>query len=266
MSAEPRLNGRRALVTGAGRGLGRAIATRLAADGADVMIHYRSSEGPAHELVADLQRAGRAACFRADLRDPDQCAALVAACETELGGVDILVNNAGVSRGGPLLARDVAGIRETIETNLVAALLCTAAALPGMLTRRFGRVVVISSPVAEVGGLQGQCAYAASKAGLVAFVKTLANEISARIGDFTANAVSPGVVPTDFASFGIRELGDQLKAAIPLSRFGTAEEVAAAVAFVVSPEASYVNGHDLAVDGGYRLKYVSRTRAKRRAE
>jgi 3-oxoacyl-[acyl-carrier protein] reductase len=259
-----RLEGRRALVTGSGRGLGRAIAVQLAVEGADVMIHYRSSEDGARAAVDEIGRLRRAACFRADLRDIEQCNALVAACERELGGLDILVNNAGVSRGGPLLAADADGIRETIETNLVAALLCTAAALPGMMARGFGRVVVISSPVGAVGGLQGQCAYAASKAGLVAFVKTLANEVSPRAADFTANAVSPGVIPTDFASFGIGEVGEELQAAIPLSRFGTVEDVAAAVAFLVSPEASYVNGHDLAVDGGYRLKFVPRKGLRRR--
>jgi 3-oxoacyl-[acyl-carrier protein] reductase len=238
---------------------------RLAAEGAAVMVHYRSSEVAARALVEELERDGRrAVSFRADLRVSGECEALIAACEEQLGALEILIANAGVSRGGPLLAADATGIRETIETNLIATMLCTAAAMPGMLRQRFGRVVAISSPVGQVGGLQGQCAYAASKGGLVAFVKTLANEMSPRVRDFTANAVSPGVVPTDLARFGIDEFGDELRAAIPLDRFGSADEVAAAVAFLVSSDGAYINGHDLVVDGGYSLKYVSRRRRKER--
>jgi 3-oxoacyl-[acyl-carrier protein] reductase len=258
----PPLAGRAALVTGAGRGLGRAIAARLAADGAAVAVHYHRSEEGARALAAEIEGAGgRAALVPGDLRDPEACRRVAAQAEERLGGLDVLVLNAGVAKSGPLLAGDFPAMRETIEVNLLAALYVTAAAVPGMLHRRYGRVVAISSPVGEHGGLQGQCAYAASKAGLIGFVKTLANELSPR-ADFTANVVSPGVVPTDLSAFGIESFGEPLRAAIPLQRFGEAAEVAAAVAFLVSPEASYVNGQNLAVDGGYSLKYLSRRRSK----
>ena len=257
-----RLEGRTALVTGAGRGLGRAIAARLASEGASVAVHCHQSEQGARSLVEELSAAGGRALFiQGDLRNPSRCQQVVAEAERGLGSLDILVHNAGISRGGPLMASDLEGIRQTLEVNLLAALYCTAAAVPGMLRRRFGRVVAISSAVAESGGQQGQCAYAASKAGLLGFIRTLANELSPR-ADFTANLVSPGVIPTDLSAFGIDTIGDQLRAAIPLGRFGEPEDAAAAVAYVVSPEGHYVNGHNLVVDGGYSLKYLNRRRAK----
>ena len=256
-----RLEGKAALVTGAGRGLGREIAARLAREGAALALHYHRSDQGARSLAAEVAAdGGKAIAIAGDLRDADACARVVAEAEGELGRVDILVLNAGIAKGGPMMAGDIAGMRETIEVNLLAALYVTAAAVPGMLRRRFGRVVAVSSPTAEHGGLQGQCAYAASKAGLVGFAKTLANELSPR-ADFTANVVSPGVVATDMSSFGIQAFGDQLRAAIPLHRFGAPGDVAAAVAFLVSADGSYVNGQNLAVDGGYSLKYVSRRRA-----
>jgi 3-oxoacyl-[acyl-carrier protein] reductase len=255
-----RLDGKAALVTGAGRGLGREIAARLAREGAEVALHHHRSDEGARALAAEVAAGGgKAVMIGADLRDPEACARVVRDAEGQLGRLDILVLNAGIAKGGPVMAGDVGGIRETIEVNLLAALYITAAAVPGMLRRRFGRVVALSSPTAEHGGLQGQCAYAASKAGLVGFVKTLANELSPR-ADFTANVVSPGVIATDMSSLGIEAFGDQLRAAIPLHRFGEPGDVAAAVAFLVSAEASYVNGQNLAVDGGYSLKYVSRRR------
>src|SRR5262249_40962984 len=203
--------------------------------------HYHGGEEGARTLAAEVAAAGgKAMALAADLRDPEACARIVGDTEGQLGRLDILVLNAGIAKGGPLMAGDVGGIRETIEVNLLAALYITAAAVPGMLRRRFGRVGALASPPAEHGGLQGQCAYAASKAGLVGFVKTLANELSPR-ADFTANVVSPGVIATDMSALGIQAFGDQLRGAIPLHRFGEPGDVAAAVAFLVSAEASYVN-------------------------
>jgi 3-oxoacyl-[acyl-carrier protein] reductase len=256
------LAGRTALVTGAGRGLGRAIAFRLASDGAATAIHFHRSEDGARALADEVAaHGGRAVLVSGDLRQPEACRRVVTTAEEGLGRLDILVLNAGVAKGGPLMSADFAGILETLEVNLASALYAAAIAVPGMLQRRFGRIIAIASPVGEHGGLQGQCAYAASKAGLIGFIKTLANELSPR-ADFTANAVSPGVIPTDMSALGMQTFGEPLRTSIPLGRFGNVADVAAAVAFLVSPEASYVNGQNLAVDGGYSLKYVSRRRSK----
>jgi 3-oxoacyl-[acyl-carrier protein] reductase len=256
------LAGRSALVTGAGRGLGRAIAARLARDGAATAVHFHRSAEGAQALADEIAALGtRSVLVGGDLRDPEACRRVVATAEEGLGRLDILVLNAGVAAGGPLMNADLEQIRETLEVNLLSALYVAAFAVPGMLRRRFGRVIAIASPIAEHGGLQGQCAYAASKAGLIGFIKTLANELSPR-ADFTANAVSPGLVATDMSAFGIRTFGEELRTSIPLGRFGSPTDIAGAVAFLVSPEASYVNGQNLAVDGGYSLKYVSRRRRK----
>lgn len=258
---DKKLAGRTALVTGAGRGIGRAVARRLAEDGAAVTIHYRTSEEGAKALVTEINDAGgRAMAVAGDLRDPPTCRHVVATAEEAFGYVGILVHNAGMSKGGPIMGGDFQGLKDTIDTNLMAALYCVSAAVPGMLRNKFGRVIAISSSVAESGGLQGQSAYAASKAGLIGFIKTLANELSPR-ADFTANVVSPGVIPTDLSAFGIEQFGEQLLSGIPLGRFGDVADVASAVSFLVSPEASYVNGHNFAVDGGYSLKFLSRRRS-----
>jgi len=260
-----RLEGLTALVTGAGRGLGSEIALRLAEEGALVALHHHASEQGARALLDRITSAGgRALLVRADLRDPAACRRAVEQAENEMGRLDVLVHNAGVALGGPLLGADFEGIRHTIDVNLLAALFCTAAAVPGMLRRRFGRVIAIASAVARGGGSQGQCAYASSKAGLVGFVRTLANELSPR-ADFTANAVSPGVIPTDLTALALEAMGRQLLDAIPLRAYGTPADVAGAVAYLASPDGRYVNGQDLGVDGGYSLKYLARRRERERS-
>lgn len=253
-----------ALVTGAGRGIGAAIAQRLAAEGIAVVVHYRRSAEAAAQVVQAINAAGgQAHAVQADLRDSDACRALIeTANQCFAQPLNVLVHNAGYSGGAPLLGSDVELMRQVLETNLLAAMQLTAEALPGMLQQRFGRVVVISSAVAERGGLTGQCAYAASKAGLLGFMKTVANELSPR-GDFTANAVSPGVIPTDMSQFALDRFAEPLQQAIPLRKFGEPDDIANAVAYLVSPEASYVNGHNLAVDGGLSLGHVARSKPRR---
>lgn len=249
------------LVTGAGRGIGRAIALRLGEDGHRVAVHWRNSGAEAEAVRAEIvQGGGRAITVSANLRSPKECLALVAEVERELGPVELLVCNAGVARGGPLTAVDVEAMRETVETNLIGPMCLSAAVARGMLRRRFGRFVMIGSPVGLHGGLQGQAAYSASKAGLIGLARTIANELGPR-GDITANVVSPGVIPTDLSRVGIDEIGDRLREGIPLGRFGSTADVAACVSFLLGPEASYITGQELLVDGGYSLKYISRRRA-----
>ncbi len=256
------LSGRVALVTGASRGIGRGIARRLAEDGARVGVHYHQRADEAAAVVDAVREiGGDAVALSADLRQPQACRELVTQVEEHFGPVDILVNNAGISKGGPLVGMDFSAISETIQLNLGAAIYCTASVMQSMLRRRYGRIISISSPVGEHGGMQGQCAYSASKAGLLGFTRTLANEVSPR-GDITANAVSPGIIPTDMSQFGIDAIGDRLRAQIPLGRFGTIAEVADVVAFLVSDSARYINGHNLVVDGGLSLKYIPRREAK----
>lgn len=259
------LKGRRVLITGAGRGLGAAIAKQLADQGAAVLLHYRNSGKQAQALMEKInEQGGQAACVQGDLADPTTCQALVDEVEQSMGGLDSLVLNAGTSRGGPLLAADIKGIRETIETNLIAAMQLTALCLPLMLQNRFGRIVALGSIAGVQGGLNGQCAYAASKGGLTAFIKTLANEMSPR-ADITANLVSPGVIPTDMSAHAIDAMGETMASHVPLQRFGQPNDVASAVAFLLSTQASYINGHNLVVDGGYSLGYIPRPGKRFRA-
>ena len=161
-------------------------------------------------LIRITQQGGTAMVVGADVRSVEACREMLAAVQAELGLIDSLVLNAGKAKGGPLIAADLDAIRDTIDTNLTAAIQLTALTLPIMMRKRFGRVIAISSAVAEQGGMNGQCAYAASKAGLIGFIKTLATEMSPR-ANFTANLVSPGIVPTDMSAFGIQTIGDALK-------------------------------------------------------
>jgi 3-oxoacyl-[acyl-carrier protein] reductase len=244
-----------ALVTGASGGIGRAIALRLAQSGHAMALHYhRHREAAEATALAITQQGGTALAVQADLCQRDAARTLVEAVASQLGGLDVLVLNHGVGWSAPVLAQAFEEMEGLIATNLTSAMQLTALALPQMLRRRFGRVVAVSSIVASRGGAQGAAAYAASKAGLLAYVQTLAKELSPRF-NFTANAVSPGVVPTAMTENAIDQHGDLLRRSIPLGRFASADDIANAVAFLVSAEGSYVNGHNLAVDGGQSLGY-----------
>ncbi|MEO0603565.1 MAG: SDR family oxidoreductase, partial [Myxococcota bacterium] len=237
--------------------------------GWQVAAHYHSEAG-----AARAEALGRAWCTEggtvqpiyADLRDMGAAAALAREAEDAVGPLGAVVYCAGVSGGSPLVACRHEQSREVLQINLVAAMIVVSESLRLMLPRRYGRVVALGSPTGSRGGQQGQGAYATSKAGLAGLVRTVANEYSPR-GDFTANVVSPGFVPSPLTDAVVEMDGvaEQLKLATPLRRFGTAQEVASTVAFLLSDGATYINGADIPVDGGFSLKHLPRTRRIRRS-
>jgi 3-oxoacyl-[acyl-carrier protein] reductase len=246
--AERRFEGRVALVTGASRGIGRAVALRLAAEGAAVAIAYCASEAAAREVGAEAEALGAStALLAADLGDTAAAAGLVARAAEALGRVDILVNNAGLTRDGLAVRMSDADWGDVLAVDLTAAFTLCRAALRGMLRARWGRIVNISS-IAGVVGNPGQANYSAAKAGLIGLTKSLAKEVGGR--GITVNAVAPGFVETDMTAGLPAALIERAVAVVPAGRLGTADEVAAAVAFLAAPETGYVNGHVLHVDGG----------------
>jgi 3-oxoacyl-[acyl-carrier protein] reductase len=242
------LSGKAALVTGGSRGIGRAIASRLATQGADVAFSYRGNETAAKEAVAVIEGLGRRAlAIQADVSDADSAEGVVKRALETFGKVDILVNNAGITRDDLIMRMSVEAFREVLETNLFGAFYMTKAVTRPMLKAKGGRIVNITS-VSGQAGQMGQANYSAAKAGLIGLTKATARELASR--SITCNAVAPGFVETELTT----SLPDALKAELinrtPLARFGTTEEVAHAVAFLASDEAAYITGQVLAVDGG----------------
>ncbi len=240
-----------ALVTGGSRGIGRAVAQLLATQGHRVAVNYAANEVAADAAVGAIAAAGgKAIAVQADVGDPDSVTAMFAMVGERLGSVEILVNNAGITRDALVLRMGVEAWDEVIETNLRSVYLVSKAALRGMLRARWGRIVSISS-VSGVAGNPGQANYAASKAGIIGFTKSVAREVGSR--GITVNAVAPGFIETDMTN----ALGDEITTAarerIALGRLGQPEEVAAAVGYLASDDASYVTGHTLVVDGGIAL-------------
>jgi 3-oxoacyl-[acyl-carrier protein] reductase len=246
--AERRLEGRVALVTGASRGIGRAVALRLAAEGAAVAIAYGASEAAAREVAEAAAGHGVAtALLDADLGDAAAATGLVARAAEALGKVDVLVNNAGVTRDQLAVRMSDRDWSDVLAVDLTAAFMLCRSALRGMLRARWGRIVNVSS-IAGVVGNPGQANYSAAKAGLIGLTKALAKEVGGR--GITVNAVAPGFVETDMTAGLPADLIERALTVVPAGRLGTVEEVAAAVAFLAAPEAAYVNGHVLHVDGG----------------
>jgi 3-oxoacyl-[acyl-carrier protein] reductase len=234
-----------ALVTGGSRGIGAAIAKALARDGWPVGVNYRSDSESAEAVVKEITDAGgRALAVQADISDPDAADTIFKKLEDELGPVLVLVNNAGMRADGLSPQIDNEDWDKVIDTNLSAAFRLTRRALRPMIRNRFGRVVNIASIVGAERANPGQANYAASKAGLVAMTKTVAQEVARR--NVTVNAVAPGLIQTDMTE----GLGDGLLDLVPARRAGTPEEVAACVRFLISGDAAYVTGVCLTVDGG----------------
>ncbi len=238
-----------AVVTGGSRGIGRAVALELAAAGARVLVNYQHSAAAAAEVAGLIcQAGGEAFVFQADVSDEQASQAMIEAALARWGRLDVLVNNAGITDDAPLVRMKPEQWHRVIETDLTSVFLCSRAALPAMRKQRYGRIVSVGS-LAGLAGNVGQVNYAAAKAGLVGFTRALAREVAA--DGITANVVAPGYIDTelvDTVSPAIREWALNV---IAVRRFGTAEEVAAAVGFLASPRSSYITGHVLTVDGGW---------------
>jgi 3-oxoacyl-[acyl-carrier protein] reductase len=242
------VEGRVALVTGGGRGIGRAIAARLAKGSAKVAISYRANDAAAEE-TANLVREAGAECelFKGDVATPEDVEVLVNGIGEAFGPVEILVNNAGTTRDNILLRMKDAEFDEVLATNLKGTYLCTQAVLRGMVRARWGRIVNVSSVVGLVGNA-GQANYAASKAGIIGFTKSVAREVAGR--GITANVVAPGYVETELTGSLPESIKEQILGQVPVGRFGELEEVAEVVAFLASDSAAYITGQTIAVDGG----------------
>ena len=242
------LTGRTALVTGGARGIGKAIGLTLARQGADVAFVDVGRPEVAEATVAEIKALGRRALYiPADVTDPDACVAAVAAVVEAFGKLDILVNNAGITRDDLIMRMSVENWKKVLEVNLFGAFYMTKAAIRPMLKARYGRIVNMASVSGQMGQA-GQANYSASKAGLIALTKTTAREIGSR--HITCNAVAPGFVMTELTKDMNPEILDYFLKMTPLARFGTTDDVANAVTFLVSEEASYITGQVLAVDGG----------------
>lgn len=242
------LDGKVALVTGASRGIGRAIAIRLAAEGAKVAINFAGNTEKAEAVKAEIEAAGgEALLVQANVADAAAVEEMVAKVVEAFGGIDILVNNAGITRDGLLVRMKDEDFDAVLDTNLKGVFYCTKAVSKLMMKKRSGRIVNMTS-VVGVNGNAGQTNYAAAKAGVIGFSKSAAKELASR--GITVNMVAPGFIDTDMTSVLSDKAKEAALAGIPLQRMGTPENVADAVAFLVSDQAAYITGQVIHVDGG----------------
>jgi acetoacetyl-CoA reductase/3-oxoacyl-[acyl-carrier protein] reductase len=242
-----RLEGKTALVTGASRGIGRAIVMELAREGARVALNYQSNDAAAKEVADQITRdGGTCLLVKANLADPKQARGIVKRVAEQFGHLDILVNNAGITRDKQIGKMTDEEWQEVIQTNLNGCFYCTSAAIPIMTAQSYGRIVNVSSMNGQVGAF-GQANYSASKGGIIAFTRTAALEL-ARSG-ITVNSVAPGYTETDMFAKVPADIQAQIKAKIPLRRFAQPEEIAKAVLFLVA-DGDYVTGQTIGVNGG----------------
>lgn len=244
------LNGRVAVITGASRGIGKAVALKLAAEGADLVVTATSLE--AARMTADeiIQLGGKALALKVDVSVAEEVESLFQKTIEEFGRVDILINNAGITRDGLLLRMKEADWDAVLDVNLKGAFNCTREAAKYMTKARYGRIVNISSVVGEIGNA-GQVNYCASKAGMFGLTKATARELAKR--NITVNAVSPGFIETDMTGVLSEKVRENLLQQIPLERLGQPEDIAAAVYFLVSAQSGYITGHVLSVNGGMHM-------------
>lgn len=242
------LEGKTALVTGASRGIGKAIALRLAKEGANIAINFAGNVAAAEEVKAAIEAdGGKAILVQADVSDSAAVDAMVKTVVDNFGGIDILVNNAGITRDGLLMRMKEEDWDAVLTTNLKGVFNCTKAAVKYMMKQKAGRIVSISSVVGLMGNA-GQANYAAAKAGVLGFTKAVAKEVAAR--GITVNAIAPGFIQTDMTAVLSEKVVEGMLNTIPLHKLGDPEDIAKAVVFLVSDDAKYITGQTLHVDGG----------------
>jgi 3-oxoacyl-[acyl-carrier protein] reductase len=243
--------GKVAVVTGSSRGIGRAIALRLAEGGAKVVVNYRGAEEAAREVVEQIEaHGGQALAVQADVSQVADAEALIGAAKSEFGRIDILVNNAGTTRDTLLMRMTEDDWDIVVDTNLKGTFNCIKAVSRQMMRQRYGRIVNITS-VAGISGNAGQANYASAKAGIIGLTKTVAKELGSR--GITCNAVAPGFVPTDLTASLPQNLIDQAIERTPLGRIGSVDDMSEATAFLASDKAAFITGQVLAVDGGLAI-------------
>jgi 3-oxoacyl-[acyl-carrier protein] reductase len=243
-----KLEGRTALVTGGSRGIGRAVALGLAQEGADIAVNYVSNEGAARDVVENVKKMGRRATLaQADVGDYPDVFRMAQDVLREFGHLDILVNNAGINSDKTFGKMDHASWRKVLGINLDGVFNCTKVFIDQMLKQSYGRVVNMTSVIGQIGNF-GQANYAASKAGVAAFTKSLAKELAGK--GVTVNAIAPGFIETEMVQAIPERVRNKLLEQIPLKRFGTPEEVARAVVYLVSSDGDYITGAELSINGG----------------